>query len=677
MNATYIFMVALIAGMVLSGMMGLVILHYRSERSRYEAQRKNLPLATTWGDLEERVAAKSLELERKLEEVRVADEKIAERDRWAAEALVLEKRVEEFQLQLAALGTQREEIEEVMREAASAAASYAEAKQALAGLEDDRNGLQTEIDALRTEIERIGDLSSYEEKKRVAQEEVSLAQAGAAAAKAAQKELERDIDALQDQLDRATQLADNMKSEEARLAALGVEKERIEAEIASARSTKDELDALDREAHRYRSEVASLSEAVTGLTARKAALEGEDASAAGGVDEEKVVADLKHMPDALAAPSVLRERQRTEEGALVDVRDYLKDLGLHYSERTVRAFHTSLKINDYSQLTVLAGVSGTGKSLLPRRYSEAMGIHFQQIAVEPRWDSPQDLLGFYNYVEKKYRATDLARILVQLDPFNTSGFGDQIRSDHMALVLLDEMNLARVEYYFSEFLSRLEARPRYEDVQDPAKRNDARIPLDIRALKKTYSLFPSHNILFAGTMNDDESTQALSDKVLDRGNVMQFAAPKKFEKPEPKRGISRPGEALSFAQWRSWIVGPETMGDAQLGQVDAHIGTLAGIMESCGRPFGHRLRDAVLAYVVNYPKSSSLVSSGAALADQIEFRILPKLRGVDVNDHASAFQDLEKLLRELDERDFADRLRELVEQQSSGNGLFVWRGFSR
>jgi hypothetical protein len=88
---------------------------------------------------------------------------------------------------------------------------------------------------------------------------------------------------------------------------------------------------------------------------------------------------------------------------------------LKYNDRTIRAFHTSLKINDISQMTVLAGVSGTGKSLLPRRYAEAMGLHFLQIAVEPRWDSPQDLLGFYNYVEKRYRSTDLARPIHRID----------------------------------------------------------------------------------------------------------------------------------------------------------------------------------------------------------------------------------------------------------------------
>lgn len=132
------------------------------------------------------------------------------------------------------------------------------------------------------------------------------------------------------------------------------------------------------------------------------------------------------------------------------------------------AFHTSLKISDRSPLVVLAGVSGTGKSELPRRYAEAFGIHFLNVAVQPRWDGPQDLFGFYDYLDRRFRATELARSLVQMDtigPRSERGWnppkdwskGNRL-NDQMLLVLLDEMNLARVEYYFSEFLSRLETR---------------------------------------------------------------------------------------------------------------------------------------------------------------------------------------------------------------------------
>jgi hypothetical protein len=151
------------------------------------------------------------------------------------------------------------------------------------------------------------------------------------------------------------------------------------------------------------------------------------------------IGPVEHSSSIAAAPG---GRTRPEPDALHDVSTHLAKCGLRFGRRTLHAFHTALKINDAAQLTVLAGVSGTGKSILPRRYAEALGIHFLQVAVEPRWDSPQDLLGFYNCVEKKYRATELARLLAHLDPWESIPLPEDapMRQGHMALVLLDEMN---------------------------------------------------------------------------------------------------------------------------------------------------------------------------------------------------------------------------------------------
>lgn len=259
------------------------------------------------------------------------------------------------------------------------------------------------------------------------------------------------------------------------------------------------------------------------------------------------------------------------------------------------------------------------------------------------------------------------------------GEDGESRNDHISLVLLDEINLARVEYYFSEFLSRLEVRPRYEIGLDETKRRDALIPIDIRGLKETISLFPSHNVLFAGTMNDDESTQSLSDKVLDRGNIMQFAAPRDFAKQKIAKAVERPHEAQSFASWRTWVKSPDMLPNACLEDAKGVIAQLANIMEGGGRPFGHRLRNSILAYAASYPFSGNgSPDVRVPLADQIEFRILPKLRGLEIDSHSEVFDGLEKLLRDkLADPIFADRLADLQEQQKKGTGLFTWRGLSR
>ena len=190
--------------------------------------------------------------------------------------------------------------------------------------------------------------------------------------------------------------------------------------------------------------------------------------------------ELRELPRCLEEGKswISLPQENDENECLRKVEEYLKEQGLYFSRRVIRAFHTALKINEISPMTVLAGISGTGKSQLPRRYAEAMGIHFLQVPVQPRWDSPQDLMGFYNYIEGRYRATDLARVLVHLDQKNWPEEAEKWE-DRIVLILLDEMNLARTEYYFSEFLSRLEMRPRIGQEGDQAARRAAEILIDV------------------------------------------------------------------------------------------------------------------------------------------------------------------------------------------------------
>jgi len=175
----------------------------------------------------------------------------------------------------------------------------------------------------------------------------------------------------------------------------------------------------------------------------------------------------------------------TEQQAVERTQRYISGKKLVFPERILHAFHTSLKTGDISPLVVLAGISGTGKSELPRHYADGMGFHFLLSAVQPRWDSPQDLFGFYNYLERRYKATELARALVQFERFNQKSFKAVFedanidnRNDRMLLVLLDEMNLARTEYYFSEFLSKLETR-RMVNENSESDRSRAEIELGI------------------------------------------------------------------------------------------------------------------------------------------------------------------------------------------------------
>ena len=626
----------------------------------FQIRKDRLPAATRFDNLRELVDQKEAQLIDLRNELSVIDQKIQQRDRLIAEVSSLEERKRLILAEQDMLGDARREISEVKEEAAKASGELAAANQDLDAKRKELAKVEESLDPKRIEDFKRQFQNLEQDVQRLEQEKGAL---------------ERDVQDLKNERDSARQLIEQAREAQAKLTAIEVVRDRLLLELQDLDTKRSELQDLQARLPALRDQMVNAERDLQQAKDEINRLKGTDPEP---VSADEVLQDLTKFPACLEAPAALRSPPPQESAALQDVAAYLKNHGLAYSERTIKAFHTALKINDNSQLTVLAGVSGTGKSLLPRRYAEAMGIHFLQIAVEPRWDSPQDLLGFYNYIEKKYRATDLARLLVHIDPYATvpKGKNGQDRKDHMSLVLLDEMNLARVEYYFSEFLSRLEVRPRYEIRLDDAQRRGASIPIDIRGLKETISLFPSHNVLFAGTMNDDESTQALSDKVLDRGNIMQFAAPRVFANQPAGQGVAPPREALSFDSWRKWVKSPGELPEA--GDANDVIARLATIMESCGRPFGHRLRGSILAYVANYPFSDGARDVRIPLADQIEFRILPKLRGLEIDSHGVAFDALEELLRNrLADVVFAARLAELQQQQKKGTGLFSWRGLSR
>lgn len=697
-----------IGSIALASAMALIAANFQLRRSR-------LPDATKYEDIRERRITEEQRLAGLRDEARLVEQQIKDKDRLSAEVAATQERLDAIRLELASLEAARAEIEDVKHEAAEAAGIFSAALQDCKAAEEELADKRRELEEIERRLgpERIAALeeavntlknekASLESvlpqlraERDAALQRINEAHAFVASRAALEVEIENLEDRIADLTEKRTLLRDEVndlqaaRSDHARVTdevgRLEARRNALAAELKYLEGLKSDLAATQKEFAVVQSSLGAalnrredLEQEVIRLEARRERLTGEIPGKP--PNEPVLLDDIRQFPGCLAAPAVAARVQKPEQEALGTVAKYLKDSGLEYHDRTLKAFHTCLKINDHAQITVLAGVSGTGKSMLPRRYTEAMGIHFHQIAVEPRWDSPQDLLGFYNYIEQKYRATDLARLLVHMDPYRSVPLeeGVQDRRNHMALVLLDEMNLARVEYYFSEFLSRLEVRPRMADADDENRRKNAMIPIDIRGYDKTLALFPAHNVLFAGTMNDDESTQALSDKVLDRGNVIQFAAPKTFNPPAGKLNPSLPSEAMPFSTWKGWVRKIDFLRE-NLEEADKYVAKLARIMDDCGRPFGHRLRDSILSYAANYPKPvSGSQDIRLPIADQIELRILPKLRGLEISGHAAALADLEALIRnDLDDQQLADRLGGFVEKQTNGTGLFGWRGLPR
>jgi uncharacterized coiled-coil DUF342 family protein len=451
---------------------------------------------------------------------------------------------------------------------------------------------------------------------------------------------------------------------------LKAEKERVKAELGKLNVKLDEFHKVEREVMR--------------LVSEKNMLEREIGKLAGqGLEGENTYDDL-----LLTSPSCLAKNNLPsnkipyidEERALEEVRSQLESAGYHFNKRVVKSFHTALKCHDINPLTVLAGVSGTGKTLLPAAYARLMGMHSLVIAVQPRWDSPQDMFGFYNYLEKKYKATDLARALIRMDPYFTVDGLDkaQKRTDRMFLVLLDEMNLARTEYYFSEFLSKLELRRLSGVASKEADREHAKILLDTGPGRAPIPFWVGRNVLFAGTMNEDETTQTLSDKVLDRANVIRFGRPAKrsTERQQSAQAGELPAAIgyLPATQWEGWCkpVQPAAWTNPVLEWIEA----LNDALTKVGRPCGHRVSQSIMTYVANYPGVNINETFKEAFADQIEQKILPKLRGLDTMEgNTVAFDGVERII----EKTGDETLRKAFEdaKQDNATGMFLWHGVTR
>jgi hypothetical protein len=484
-----------------------------------------------------------------------------------------------------------------------------------------------------------------------------------------------------DQLERRhAELENKLSMLPQEISELEEQRKTLEVDIEVLEALRVESDQLETVIDSLNAKEAALETRIAELKNEHEALHAEIKGIVvkGDLDDASDTAlnDLWHRPACLydAGGLILKSKrdEASEQEAIDGVGSYLDELGLQFDENVVKKFHTSLKISRISPLTVLAGISGTGKSLLPQCYTEAMGIPFLKVPVQPRWDSPQDLLGFYNYLEKQYKATEFARALAYVDAqsMNQDHLEDLL-DDRMLLVLLDEMNLARVEYYFSEFLSRLEGR-KAPEVTDPDLIRPSRIEIDVPlGNDKSVTIYPGHNALFVGTMNEDESTQALSDKVLDRGNAIRFKKPEQLSTRSEDITVKPIKEFLTFETWQSWY--KSDLPSDKKERLDTNVEKINKLLNEIGRPFGHRVYQAILAYTANHPDVNNASSEDVALADMLEMRVLPKLRGVELGRTGErAISGLAAIVEnDLGNEDLARRIK----IDSIGeDGMFNWAG---
>jgi hypothetical protein len=388
-----------------------------------------------------------------------------------------------------------------------------------------------------------------------------------------------------------------------------------------------------------------------------------------GTEIEERIKDIKEKPYKtiqLDTPIGI-----TEEIKYLDaIEEGMKDYGVVYPKRLLYAFHTALKSADFSPLTVLSGVSGTGKSELPKLYSHFGGFNFLSEAVQPTWDSPASMIGYYNTIDRKFDSTNILKFLLQTSQSkNESPFG---LKESMNMILLDEMNLAHIELYFAEFLSKFELR-----------RGSSGVNLDIQlGTALNYPLPLDKNVLWIGTMNEDETTKSLSDKVLDRAFSINFPRPTELKSRAKLQTLDeiKQFEYLHRDTWDKWIQKESLFtGDKSevlqkykemSNQINYHLAPT-------GRAIGHRVWQSIEYYMNNHPLVIQNIDNDDELAknvklafeEQLVQKIMPKLRGIEV--HGKEKESLMRIKNILNQNDF--KITEDFElSMDNPYGQFIW-----
>ncbi|AEM78914.1 MrcB family domain-containing protein [Thermoanaerobacter wiegelii] len=302
------------------------------------------------------------------------------------------------------------------------------------------------------------------------------------------------------------------------------------------------------------------------------------------------------------------------------IKSYIKNQGFSYNDKLIENFYLSLKSKPF---LILAGISGTGKSKLARLFAEAIGCNtkngrFMLVPVRPDWSDSTELLG-YKDMHNKFHPGVLTNFIKRaINDINKPYF-----------FVLDEMNLARVEYYFSDILSIIESRKKDGDriVTDPLLNKEL---LDEDSFHEYGNLYIPENLYFIGTVNMDETTFPFSKKVLDRANVIEFSDVNLDYFVGDIEEITE--KVLNNSFLKSEFL---TLNDCLdyreiIDDVILVLKKINDVLREGNLHFGYRVRDEISFYMI-YNELNGLMDFDEALDLEILQKILPRIHGSSIS----------------------------------------------
>ena len=295
-------------------------------------------------------------------------------------------------------------------------------------------------------------------------------------------------------------------------------------------------------------------------------------------------------------------------------------LGLYYTIDIVRQVFAGMAT---SKLIILEGISGTGKTSLAYALGKFFSFDSAIIPVQPSWKDRSELLGYYNEFTKKFNESEFLKAL----------YVATYRKD-LDVIVLDEMNLARIEYYFAEFLSVMEMREKENWVVDLIPTSDENDPKHIVEGK----LNIPQNIVFFGTANNDDSTFTISDKVYDRAISLFFT-----DKGRPFDAENQEPLSIPYSQLETLFVEAKNQFQISEQMLKKFEDLDNFVIRKFKLAFGNRILKQLDTFVPTY------VACGGTESEAFDFmfanKILKKFESLNV---AFLKQELEELANYLD-----------------------------
>jgi len=329
--------------------------------------------------------------------------------------------------------------------------------------------------------------------------------------------------------------------------------------------------------------------------------------------------------------------------SLDDILSVFRDGPLVFPDEIVIRLHAALHANDSKHFVLLSGLSGTGKTQMALTYAKAYHAakpgesspYSLLVSVQPDWTDPTGLIGYVNPLsgEPSYVRTKCLRFLLSAH--------ENSKVPHF--LCLDEMNLARVEYYFAPFLSAMETGGHLVFHQEDD--NIDEVP--------PFIPWPS-NLFILGTVNMDETTHAFSDKVLDRAFTIEFWD-------------------VDLDEYARKFAADDANKDYDRDLLDAVMATLkeaSKILSQTHQHFGYRTATEVLGFM---KAADSKLPRKAALDQAIFMKVLPKLRGQDTDAMRETLSSLQTWTESEGFTASATKLKTMTDELRSMGTTRFWR----